>query len=104
MIIFPCKGAGEGAQTAHRDDYLTSLGFGFKINLPKDLSLRIAWGFSLFYNRHEDRHKLGRFHFDLNFLIISIIFVIQISTKKRKKGMAAGKDCMNYRKNAKISS
>lgn len=64
--IFPYKGTGLGEQTANRDDYLTSLGCGFKIMLPKDLSLRIAWGFPLFYNRHEERHKWGRFHFDLN--------------------------------------
>ena len=64
--IFPYKGSGEGSQTANRNDYLTSLGCGFKINLPKDLSLRLAWGFPLFYNRHEDHHSWGRFHFDLN--------------------------------------
>ena len=64
--IFPYKGSGVGAQTTHKEDYLTSLGCGFKINLPKDLSLRLAWGFPLFYNNHEDRHRWGRFHFDLN--------------------------------------
>ena len=64
--IFPYKGSGNGAQTAHKEDYLTSLGCGLKINLPKDLSLRLAWGFPLFYNNHEERHRWGRFHFDLN--------------------------------------
>ena len=64
--IFPYKGSGEGKQVYKQHDFLMSLGCGFKINLPKDLSLRIAWGFPVMRNNHEDKKSWGKFHFDLN--------------------------------------
>lgn len=64
--IFPYKGTDEGKQGYNQHDFLMSLGCGFKINLPKDLSLRIAWGFPVMRNNHEDKKSWGKFHFDLN--------------------------------------
>ena len=64
--IFPYKGSGPGSQSYNQDDFLASVGFGFKINLPGSINLRIAWGFPLMRNHHEEKSKCGRFHFELS--------------------------------------
>ena len=64
--IFPYKGTGNGSQGYNQNDFLMSVGFGFKVNLPKDINLRIAWGFPVMRNSHEERNKCGRFHFELS--------------------------------------
>ena len=64
--IFPYKGTGLGKEGYNQNDFLMSLGFGFRINLPKDIGLRIAWGFPLMRNNHEERNKCGRFHIELS--------------------------------------
>ena len=64
--IFPYKGTGEGKEGYNQNDFLMSLGFGFKFNLPKDINLRIAWGFPLMRNNHEEKNKCGRFHIELS--------------------------------------
>jgi hypothetical protein len=40
--------------------------FGFRINLPGSASLRIAWGFPVMRNNHEEVNKCGRFHIELS--------------------------------------
>ena len=64
--IFPYKGSGNGSQGYDQHDFLMSLGFGFRINLPKDIYLRISWGFPVMRNNHEEVNKCGRFHFELS--------------------------------------
>ena len=64
--IFPYKGTGEGSQGYNQNDFLMSLGFGFRFNLPKDINLRIAWGFPVMRNNHEEVNKCGRFHIELS--------------------------------------
>ncbi len=64
--IFPYKGTDIGKEGYDQNDFLMSLGFGFKINLPKDIGLRIAWGFPLMRNNHEEVNKCGRFHIELS--------------------------------------
>ena len=64
--IFPYKGTGEGKEGYNQNDFLMSLGFGFRFNLPKDINLRIAWGFPLMRNNHEEVNKCGRFHIELS--------------------------------------
>ena len=64
--IFPYKGTGTGSQGYDQNDFLASLGFGFRFNLPKDINLRIAWGFPLMRNNHEEVNKCGRFHIELS--------------------------------------
>lgn len=64
--IFPYKGTGEGSQGYNQNDFLMSLGFGFRFNLPKDINLRIAWGFPVMRNSHEEVSKCGRFHIELS--------------------------------------
>ena len=57
---FPYK-AGE---SINHEDYLTSVGFGFVINISKYLTGRLNWGIPL-ANRDKDGHKDMRFHFYL---------------------------------------
>ena len=64
--IFPYKGTGTGSEGYNQNDFLMSLGFGFRINLPGSASLRIAWGFPLMRNNHEEVNKCGRFHIELS--------------------------------------
>lgn len=64
--VFPYKGSGPGSQGYNQHDFLMSLGFGFKINLPKDINLRISWGFPVMRNNHEEVNKCGRFHFEMS--------------------------------------
>ncbi len=64
--VFPYKGTGTGAQGYNQNDFLMSLGVGFRINLPGSASLRIAWGFPVMRNAYEEVSKCGRFHFELS--------------------------------------
>ena len=64
--IFPYKGTGEGYQGYNINDFLMSLGVGLKINLPKDINLKMAWGFPLIKNSHEEVNRWGRFHIELS--------------------------------------
>ena len=64
--IFPYKGTGEGSQGYNQHDFLASLGFGLKFTLPKDINIRLSWGFPLMRNNHEEKPKCGRFHFEMN--------------------------------------
>lgn len=64
--IFPYKGTGIGKEGYNQNDFLMSLGFGFRINLPGSASLRIAWGFPVMRNNHEEVNKCGRFHIELS--------------------------------------
>ena len=64
--IFPYKGTEAGSQGYDQNDFLMSLGFGFRFNLPKDINLRIAWGFPVMRNSHEEVNKCGRFHIELS--------------------------------------
>ena len=43
-----------------------SIGCGLRINLPKDMTLRLSWGFPLMNNNHEEVDKRCRFHFELS--------------------------------------
>ena len=63
--IFPYKGSGAGHQSYDGSDFLASIGFGTKINLPGEFNLRMAWGFPLMSNRYETS-SWGRFHIDLS--------------------------------------
>ena len=80
--IFPYKGTGPGSQGYNRNDFLMSIGCGMRINLPKDISLRISWGFPLMNNNHEEVDKWGRFHFELS---ISPDFDALVKLRKPKK-------------------
>ena len=64
--IFPYKGTGNGSEGYNQNDFLMSVGFGFKVNLPGSASMRIAWGFPVMRNNHEEVNKCGRFHFELS--------------------------------------
>ena len=65
-MVFPYKGTGLGAEGYNHDDILLSAGFGARINLPGDLSLRLAWGIPLMRNKFETPPTCGRFHFELS--------------------------------------
>ncbi|MBR1424145.1 ShlB/FhaC/HecB family hemolysin secretion/activation protein [bacterium] len=80
--IFPYKGTGEGKEGYDQNDFLMSLGFGFRFNLPKDINLRIAWGFPLMRNNHEEVNKCGRFHIELS---ITPDFDALVKLRKPKK-------------------
>ena len=45
--------------------FAASLGMGFRVQLPGDLSARLYWGYPLIRNYHEPYSKMGRFHFEL---------------------------------------
>ena len=64
--IFPYKGTGVGAEGINSNDFLTSIGFGLKFNLPKDINIRLSWGFPFSRNSHEEKSKCGRFHFEMS--------------------------------------
>ena len=64
--VFPYKGDGPDAPCYNSDDVLISMGLGFRFNLPKDISLRICWGFPLMRNHYEENPKCGRFHIELS--------------------------------------
>ena len=65
-MVFPDKGIGAGAEGFNKDDVLISIGFGTRINLPGDLSLRLTWGFPLMQNKYEEPPTWGRFHIELS--------------------------------------
>jgi hypothetical protein len=60
-----------------------SLGFGFRINLPKDIALRLAWGFPVMRNNHEEVNKCGRFHIEMS---VSPDFDALVNLRKPKNG------------------
>jgi len=62
--VFPYKGTGPGAQGITSDDWLASIGFGTRIQLPGDFSARLYWGIPVIQNPHDDMKKC-RFHFEL---------------------------------------
>ena len=64
--VFPYKGDGPGTPSYNSDDVLISMGVGFRFQLPKDISLRICWGFPLMRNHYEENPKCGRFHIELS--------------------------------------
>ena len=64
--IFPYKGTGLGKEGYNQNDFLISIGGGVRINLPKDISLRLSWGIPLMNNNHEEVDRWGRFHFELS--------------------------------------
>ena len=80
--IFPYKGSGPGSQGYNQNDFLMSLGCGLKINLPKDISLRLSWGFPVMNNIHEEHNRWGRFHFELT---LSPDFDALVKLRKPKK-------------------
>jgi hemolysin activation/secretion protein len=80
--VFPYKGSGSGSRGYDQNDFLLSLGCGLRINLPKDLSLRLSWGFPLMRNNHEEVNKWGRFHFELS---LTPDFDYFLSLRKPKK-------------------
>lgn len=45
--------------------FAASLGMGFRVQLPGDLSARLYWGYPLIRNFNEPYSKMGRFHFEL---------------------------------------
>lgn len=45
--------------------FLASIGMGFRVQLPGDLSARLYWGYPLINNRNDMDRKIGRFHFEL---------------------------------------
>ncbi len=79
--VFPYKGSGEGARGYDQNDFLMSLGCGFKVNLPKDVSVRLSWGFPVMNNNH-DVNRWGRFHFELS---LTPDFDYFLSKRKPKK-------------------
>ena len=81
--IFPYKGTGPGSQGYNQHDFLMSLGFGFRINLPKDIALRLAWGFPVMRNNHEEVNKCGRFHIEMS---VSPDFDALVNLRKPKNG------------------
>ena len=60
-----------GIFPAAKEDYMdgdyfaASLGMGLRIQLPLDLTARLYWGFPLIRNHHENKSKMGRFHFEM---------------------------------------
>ena len=64
--VFPYKGDGPDAPSYNSNDVLISMGLGFRFHLPKDISLRICWGFPLMRNHYEENPKCGRFHIELS--------------------------------------
>jgi len=64
--VFPYKGSGTGSQVYDQNDFLMSLGLGLRINLPGSACLKLAWGFPLMRNNHEEVNKCGRFHIELS--------------------------------------
>ncbi len=65
-MVFPYKGTGLGAEGYNHDDILLSMGFGTRITLPGDLSLRMSWGIPLMRNKFESAPTCGRFHIELS--------------------------------------
>lgn len=65
-MVFPYKGNGIGSESYNKDDVLLSIGFGTRINLPGDLSIRLSWGFPLMKNKYETNQSWGRFHIEMS--------------------------------------
>lgn len=64
--IYPFKGEGPGAQAYNSNDYLVSMGFGLRINLPGDATARLYWGCPLLQNNHEQYKRNPRFSFEVS--------------------------------------
>jgi len=60
-----------GIFPAAKEDYMdgdyfaASVGMGLRVQLPLDLTARLYWGFPLIRNHHENKSKMGRFHFEM---------------------------------------
>ena len=80
-MVFPYKGSGAGSEGYSKDDVLLSIGFGTRINLPGDLSLRLSWGFPIMRNKYETSPSWGRFHIEL---ILSPDFDAIVKLRKPK--------------------
>ena len=65
--VFPYKGSGLGSKGYDQNDFLLSVGAGLRINLPKDITLKLAWGIPVIKNQHEETTQNCRFHFELTF-------------------------------------
>lgn len=65
--VFPYKGSGLGSKSYDQNDFLLSVGAGLRINLPKDITLKLAWGIPVIKNQHEETTQNCRFHFELTF-------------------------------------
>lgn len=61
--IFPYKGIGGPGVT--KDDFLTSVGFGFRVALPGDLTGKFYWGFPVTRNDTLAYEYMPRFHFEI---------------------------------------
>ena len=83
--IFPYKGSGTGSKHYDKNDFFASLGFGIKITLPAGLNLRLAWGFPLIKNSHEETSRTGRFHIDLSMTLDSDTLVSLRRPKKKQE-------------------
>ncbi len=88
--IFPYKGTGLGSEHYTSDDFLTSLGAGVKFTLPKDINIKLSWGFPLMRNGHEENSKCGRFHFEMSIspdfdALLSLRMPKHVEPVKKKK-------------------
>ena len=86
--VFPYKGTGKGSEGYDQNDFLMSIGCGIKINLPKDIAIRLSWGIPLMNNNHEETNKRGRFHFELSLTPDFDYFLNQRKPKKVLKKLS----------------
>lgn len=82
--VFPFKGRGPGSESINKNDFLTSMGLGFRFTLPKDIIARLYYGYPLIHNNHEAYYKSPRFHFELS---ITPDFDTLLKNRKRKEAI-----------------
>lgn len=87
--IFPYKGTGNGAESVDKNDFLMSLGLGFKFDLPKDISVKTSLGFPLIKNSHEEKNNIAKFHVEVKVSPDFDFFGKLIKNRKQKKKKAA---------------
>ena len=64
--VMPFKGEGPGKRSINQSDYMISMGFGLRINLPGDAQARLYWACPLMHNPNEIYYRNPRFSFEIS--------------------------------------
>ncbi len=88
--IFPYKGTGKGAEGIDKNDFLMSLGFGLKFDLPKDVNVKASLAFPLLKNSHEEKNQIAKFHIEAR-VSPDFDFISSLIKQRKERKLKAAK-------------
>ena len=88
--IFPYKGTGKGAEGIDKNDFLMSLGFGLKFDLPKDVNVKASLAFPLLKNSHEEKNQIAKFHIEAR-VSPDFDFISKLIKQRKERKLKAAK-------------